>query len=203
MTMARYSGQDCSPGSQVRGEAWDPSCAWFVSFGSGYAYDGGRSSHACVRAVRSVPAGEYQETGGETVTLRALYDAWRAARCGKQPSCNQLEFETHWTDGLLRLQRALRAGTWQPGPSTCFVADHPKAREIHAPDFADRIVHHWLVPPIEAIWEPRFIEDNFANRKGKGGHAAVRRIQQFVRQVASGQGGGDASVIAFRTARAS
>ncbi|HET7163060.1 MAG TPA: reverse transcriptase/maturase family protein [Rhodanobacteraceae bacterium] len=190
MTMARYSAQDCSPGSQVRGEAWDASCAWIVNFNNGNANNNHRNNNACVRAVRSVPAGEYQETGGETVILRALYDAWRAARRGKNPSCNQLEFEVHWTDGLLRLQRALQRGTWRPGPSACFVADHLKAREIHAPDFADRVVHHWLVPPLEAIWEPRFIADSFANRKGKGSHAAVRRVQQFVRQVASGQGGG-------------
>jgi len=190
MTMARYSTSDCSPGSQVRGEAWDSSCAWIVNFNNGNANNNHRNNNACVRAVRSGPAGEYQETGDESITLRALYDAWRAARHGKQPSCNQLDFETHWTDGLLRLQRALQSGTWHPGPSTCFVADHPKAREIHAPDFVDRIAHHWLVPPIEAIWEPRFIADSFANRKGKGSHAAVRRVQQFVRQVHSGQGGG-------------
>jgi len=70
------------------------------------------------------------------------------------------------------------------------VATRPKAREIHAPDFADRVVHHWLVPQLETIWEPTFIHDSYANRRGKGSHAAVRRAQSFARQVHSGQGGG-------------
>ncbi|MEN6538886.1 MAG: reverse transcriptase domain-containing protein [Mizugakiibacter sp.] len=127
---------------------------------------------------------------GPEVRLRALFDAWRAARCGKQPSRNQLDFDARWSSNLLALQRRLNAGTWAPGPSICFIATRPKAREIHAPDFADRVVHHWLVPQLEAIWEPRFIHDSYANRRAKGSHAAVRRLQQFVRQVHSGQGGG-------------
>ncbi len=108
----------------------------------------------------------------------------------KVPSFNQLRFDHRWADGLLQLQRELLAGQWEPRPSTCFVATRPKAREIHAPDFADRVVHHWLVPQLEAMWEPTFIHDSYANRKGCGSHAAVRRAQQFVRQVHSGQGGG-------------
>jgi len=191
MTKTRYSNSDCSPRSQVRGDAWAPGAsAWIVNFNNGNANNNHRNNHACVRAVRSVPAGEYQERPGETVTLRALHAAWRDARRGKQPSCNQLAFDAHWADGLLQIHRELIRGTWKPRPSTCFVATRPKAREIHAPDFADRVVHHWLVPQLEAIWERRFIADSYANRKGKGSHAAVRRVQQFVRQVHSGQGGG-------------
>jgi RNA-directed DNA polymerase len=124
------------------------------------------------------------------VTLRALYDAWREARRGKKPSRNQLAFDARWADHLLQLQRELNAGLWRPRRSTCFIATRPKAREIHAPDFADRVVHHWLVPQLESLYEPRFIHDSYANRRGKGSHAAVRRLQQFVREVASGQGGG-------------
>jgi hypothetical protein len=51
-------------------------------------------------------------------------------------------------------------------------------------------VHHWLVPQLEAVYEPAFIADSYANRRGKGTHAAVRRLQAFARQVDSGQGGG-------------
>jgi RNA-directed DNA polymerase len=84
----------------------------------------------------------------------------------------------------------LEAGAWRPRPTTCFIATRPKAREIHAPDFSDRVVHHWLVPQLERVYEPGFIHDSYANRRGKGSHAAVRRLQAFVRQVHSGQGGG-------------
>ncbi|MCP1375990.1 RNA-directed DNA polymerase [Dyella lutea] len=174
-------------GSQERGEAWSSDYAWIVNFNNGNVNNNHRNNTAFVRAVRRVaPASECQ---GE-VSLRALYQAWHAARRNKQPSANQLAFDLRSIDRLLDLQERLAAGTWSPAPTTCFIATRPKAREIHAPDFGDRVVHHWLVPQLEAVYEPTFIHDSYANRKGKGTHAAVKRLQQFVRQVHSGQGGG-------------
>ena len=126
----------------------------------------------------------------DAATLREFHSAWREARRGKKPSNNHLSFDSNWIDRLIDLQSQINAGTWAPSPPTCFVAKRPKAREIHAPDFADRVVHHWLVPQLERIYEPAFIFDSFSNRCGKGTHAAVRRLQSFVRQVHSGQGGG-------------
>jgi retron-type reverse transcriptase len=124
------------------------------------------------------------------VSLRDLYTAWREARRGKKPSANQLHFEGFWIDNLIGLLQQLNAGTWRPLPPTCFIAKHAKAREIHAPDFSDRVVHHWLVPQLEQVYERVFIHDSFSNRAGKGTHAAVERLVRFVRQVESGQGRG-------------
>ncbi len=195
MTTPRYS-PSCAAGSQERRDAspaaWSPSSnAWIVNFNNGNANNNHRDNNAFVRAVRSVvavPPGESQ--GADAVSLRSLYVAWRAARRAKRPSANQQAFNTRWIDGLLGLQASLARGAWQPRPTTCFIATRPKAREIHAPDFSDRVVHHWLVPQLEAIYEPGFIHDSYANRRGKGSHAAVRRLEQFVRQVHSGEGGG-------------
>ena len=174
----------CAARSQERGLASSPGdYAWNVNFNNGNANWNDQDNNGFVRAVR---AGECQDS----VTLRSLYAAWREARRGKRPSANQLDFDSRWLDRLLELHKALNADTWSPAPATCFIATHPKAREIHAPDFADRVVHHWLVPQLEAIYEPTFIYDAFSNRKGKGTHAAVERLKRFVRQVHSGQGGG-------------
>ena len=151
---------------------------WVVNFNNGNVNDNHQNNNACVRAVR---ASEYQ--CNETVSLRQIYDAWLKARKGKKPSANQFVFDTNWATRLLHLQQSVNSCTWQPLPSTCFIAIRPKAREIHAPDFSDRIVHHWLVPQLEKLWEPAFIYDSYANRKGKGSHAAVVRLQQFIRQV--------------------
>jgi retron-type reverse transcriptase len=150
---------------------------WVVNFNNGNVNDNHQNNNACVRAVR---ASEYQ--CNETVSLRQLHDAWLKARSGKKPSANQFAFDTNWASNLLQLQQSVNDCTWQPMPSTCFIAIRPKAREIHAPDFADRVVHHWLVPQLEKLWEPAFIFDSYANRKGKGSHAAVARLQQFIRQ---------------------
>ena len=181
-------------GSQVHGEASsspDASApadyAWIVNFNNGNSDNNHRDNTAFVRAVRSVvPASECQ---GD-VSLKELHAAWRLARKNKVPSHNEVAFDTRWIDRLLELQRELRAGTWSPLPTTCFVASRPKAREIHAPDFADRVVHHWLVPQLEAVYEPSFIHDTYSNRLGKGSHAAVDRLRGFVREVHSGEGGG-------------
>lgn len=181
MTNPRYQ-QGCPGPLQEPGKN---SARWVVNFNNGNVNDNHRNNNACVRAVR---AGEYHGEG--EVTLQALHSAWQTARKGKQPSRNQLTFDARWADNLIKLQELINTGRWHPRPSACFVAERPKAREIHAPDFADRVVHHWLVPQLEAIWEPKFIHDSYANRRGKGSHAAVKRLQSFVRQVHSGQKGG-------------
>jgi hypothetical protein len=77
---------------------------------------------------------------------------------------------------------ALSARAYAPARSVCFVCKRPKLREIFAADFRDRVVHHVLVDYLERIWEPIFIHDSWACRKGKGVHGAVRRLQQFIRQ---------------------
>ena len=188
MTKPRYPHPGCAARSQEHGEAaaWSSASAWNVNFNNGNVNNNHRNNNGFALAVRRV--GEFQ--GEAAVSLQSLYQAWRRARRQKVPSHNQLRFDTDWSTNLLVLQRELQAGTWAPRPSTCFIATRPKAREIHAPDFGDRVVHHWLIPQLEALYEPRFIHDSYANRRGRGSHAAVRRAQEFARQVHSGQGGG-------------
>jgi RNA-directed DNA polymerase len=183
MTKPRYLG--CSAGSQVAGiNAESPSdYAWNVNLGNGNANRNNQSNRNHVRAVR---AGECQGP----ITLRSLHSAWRAARRGKKPSLDQLMFEGDVYGNLLAIQRALSSGHWFPSAPTCFIAKAPKDREIHAPRFRDRIVHHLLVPELERIFEPIFVFDSFSNRKAKGTHAAVARLRRFVREVYSGEGGG-------------
>jgi retron-type reverse transcriptase len=171
-------------GSQVCGLAPSPGdCAWNVNFNNGNANWNNRNNSGFVRAVRAREC-------PDAVSFRELYAAWREARRGKKPSASQLAFECYWLDRLLDLQAELNAGTWRPAPPTCFVAQQPKAREIHAPDFRDRVVHHWLVPQLERVYEPLFVHDAHSNRRGKGTHSAVERLQRFLREVDSGQGGG-------------
>ena len=185
MTMSRHH-LDRSMGSQICGLASSSDNAWNVNFNSGNVNYNDRDNHNRALAVcRPVPASESQG-----VTYKELYKALIKARHGKVASINQMRFDHRWMDGLLDLQQAINDHTWSPRKTTCFIATHPKAREIHAPDFADRVVHHWLVPKLEEIYEPTFIFDSFANRKGKGSHKAVKRLRDFVCQVYSGQGSG-------------
>ena len=144
-----------------------------------------RTGTGFARACRLVPPRQSQG-----IELRDLHSAWRRARRRKKPSHNQISFEANWLDNLLTLQSQLTEGTWTPSRTTCFIAAKPKAREIHAPDFSDRVVHHWLVPQLESIFQPGFIVDSYSNQAGKGTHSAVERLIEFVQEVHSGQGGG-------------
>jgi hypothetical protein len=55
-------------------------------------------------------------------------------------------------------------------------------REIHAAHFSDRVVHHLLVPQLEILWEPWFIDQVYSNRVGKGTHKAVAQLQAYMRK---------------------
>lgn len=78
--------------------------------------------------------------------------------------------------------QAIAEGRYQPQPFTVFAVTDPKLREIFAPAFGDRLVHQWLVRHVEPWWDKRFIDDSYANRKGKGVQAAIDRLQHFMRQ---------------------
>lgn len=53
---------------------------------------------------------------------------------------------------------------------------------ISAAPYRDRVVHHALCNIIEPVFEKSFIFDTYANRKGKGSHAAIHRCQDYLRQ---------------------
>jgi len=116
-------------------------------------------------------------------SLENLYRQYYACRRNKRQTVNALRFEVQQERHLLALKEALETRTYHPSRSVCFVATLAKLREIFAADFRDRIVHHVLVAELEKIWEPIFIHDSYACRRGKGVHRGVRRLQQFLRHV--------------------
>lgn len=58
----------------------------------------------------------------------------------------------------------------------------PKIREIFAPDYKDRIIHHLIIDRIGQFIDKKFIFDSYANRKDKGTHRAVERLQKLLRK---------------------
>lgn len=110
-----------------------------------------------------------------------LVAAYREARKGKRRSPEVAAFDADAFANLVNIHEHLLRGTWQPGQARRFWVRDPKWREITAPPFPDRIVHHAIVRIIEPLFERRFIHDSYACRRGKGTHAAVRRTQSFLR----------------------
>jgi len=71
---------------------------------------------------------------------------------------------------------------YKPSGFRVFVVVDPKLREIFAPAFRDRLAQQWLVSLIEPDIDKQFIDDSFANRKEKGTHVAIKRVQYFMRK---------------------
>lgn len=108
--------------------------------------------------------------------------SWKKAARGSRKSRAAASFAYNPGEKLVRLQKQLCAGEWRPGEYTHFYIHEPKRRLISAAPFTDRIVHHAWCGVLASRFESGFIGDSFANRRGKGNHVAVARLQQFCRK---------------------
>jgi hypothetical protein len=111
-----------------------------------------------------------------------LLAAYRKAARGKRGKPAAAGFDFGVADRLIELQDELRTFNYEPGAYTHFFIHEPKRRKISAAPFRDRVVHHALCNVIEPLFERRFIHDSYANRVGKGTHAAIDRLQAFARR---------------------
>jgi len=129
------------------------------------------------RAPRQDRPVVYDDVHGFSPLLRAFRRARRAKRGkGAEPAfyCD-LEAE------LLELSEALRTYRYCPDPYRYFRLRNTKERLVSEASFRDRVVHHSLVAAQEVLFESRFIDHSYACRKGKGVHAAVRRVHRLAK----------------------
>ncbi|HIG98258.1 TPA: hypothetical protein HA231_02455 [Candidatus Woesearchaeota archaeon] len=112
-----------------------------------------------------------------------LFLAFLKAKKRKAKKAYVLEFEKNLANNLYGLQWELLTSTYAPRPHTTFTVRDPKTRKISASHFRDRVVHHAVCNIIESIFEKRFIHDTFANRRGKGTSAALKRFSYFLCKV--------------------
>lgn len=110
-----------------------------------------------------------------------LADAYFDCRRTKRNTNSALAFEINLEDNLFALYEELKDGTYQPGPSICFVITRPKPREVWAAQYRDRIVHWLLYNQIAERFHKRFIADSCACIPGRGTLYAVRRLEAKVR----------------------
>ncbi len=108
--------------------------------------------------------------------------AYQNASRGKRGRSATALFELLLADNLLQLKQELAQKTYQPGKYNSFYIHEAKRRLISAAPFRDRVVHHALCNITVPYLERLFIEDSYANRKGKGTHRALDRCTQFSRQ---------------------
>ncbi len=113
----------------------------------------------------------------------ALVQAYYDCRKHKRNTLSALAFEQHLEENLGQLFEDLISGRYTPGRSICFVVTRPKAREVWAADFRDRIVHHFLYNAIGPRFESSFIADSCACIKGRGTLYAVERLESKIRSI--------------------
>jgi retron-type reverse transcriptase len=110
-----------------------------------------------------------------------LAQAYYDCRRSKRNSASALAFEMNLERNLIRLHDDLVGGSYRPGRSICFVVTRPKAREVWAADFRDRIVHHLLYNHIGPGIERTFIADSCACIPGRGTLYAAKRLESKIR----------------------
>jgi retron-type reverse transcriptase len=108
---------------------------------------------------------------------RAFHDAGR----GKRDRREVLRFEHDLEGRLLAIRRELEAGLYRWGEYRRFRIRDPKPREIRAPVFRDRVVHHALFNVLDPLIRRGLIADTYACIPGRGTHRAVARFRAFVR----------------------
>lgn len=109
--------------------------------------------------------------------VQAYYDCRRS----KRNSASALAFEMDLERNLVELHDDLTAGTYRPGRSICFVVTRPKAREVWAASFRDRVVHHLLYNHVAPRFYASFIADSCACIPGRGTLYAAKRLEAKIR----------------------
>jgi RNA-directed DNA polymerase len=109
--------------------------------------------------------------------VQAYYDCRRT----KRNSASALAFEMDLEQNLINLHDDLLAGTYRPGRSICFVVTRPKAREVWAAAFRDRVVHHLLYNRVAPRFYASFIADSCACIPGRGTLYAATRLEAKIR----------------------
>ena len=107
--------------------------------------------------------------------------AARKAKKGKRFRPNVARFQANLENNLVELQRELTTFQYAPGPYREMTIHEPKTRMISAAPYRDRVVHHAIINVIEPIWERSFIHDSYACRKEKGTHAALTRMESWLK----------------------
>jgi hypothetical protein len=112
-----------------------------------------------------------------------LVQAWLDCRRAKRNSASALDFERNVEHNLCTLRDELLDGSYRPGRSICFVITRPKAREVWAAQFRDRVVHHLLYNAIAPRFVAGFIANSAACIPGRGTLYAAQRLEHDVRSI--------------------
>ena len=117
------------------------------------------------------------------IILENLYKAYFEARKNKRFTKEQQKFEQNYEHQLQVLYEQIIAKTYKVAPCKAFVIEKPVYREVFAPQFIDRVVHHFVVQYISQEVEKLLIQDCYSCRTGKGTLYGIERAKYQMRSV--------------------
>jgi retron-type reverse transcriptase len=124
----------------------------------------------------------YNNLYEQICSYQNLWRSLKEAKKGRRTKDYIQQYEFNAENEITELRGELLAQTYQPGTYKEFYVLEPKKRMISAAPFRDRVVHHALCDIITPLFEKKFIFDSYANRVGKGTHAAVQRYHYFAKK---------------------
>ncbi len=114
--------------------------------------------------------------------LLDLHAAFQSAKRKKAGKPYVRVFEKNLDANINSMADDLINRTYQPEPSSCFVVQRPKKREVFAAQFRDRVVHHLYFNYTHELFERTFIADTYSCIEGRGTHYGIDRLKKHIRQ---------------------
>lgn len=130
----------------------------------------------------------YGNIWNDFLSFENMYRAFVLSRKHRRFNKEIIEFSLNSEERIRETIASIKNKTWIPGKPLSFMVYDPKLRQIVAPPFVDRIVHHAFVLSVNEYFEKRFIYHSYACRKNKGNHLAVHASQKNIRHFMSQYG---------------
>lgn len=111
-----------------------------------------------------------------------LYAAFATAKKNKSSKEYVKVFEGRLRSNLESLAGDLMNKTYKPEPSSCFIVNRPKKREVFAAQFRDRVVHHLYYNYTHKLFERTFIYDTYSCIPNRGTHFGIQRLESHIRK---------------------
>ena len=112
--------------------------------------------------------------------IENLYKASHNALKNKKSKHSPAKFWLGEDKELFKMHEVLKESQYIWGGYSSFILhDQGVERRISVAPFRDRVLHHAIMQNIEPLFEKSFIYDSYANRKGKGTLAALKRAKYY------------------------
>lgn len=112
-----------------------------------------------------------------------IYKAYRKATKGRYRYTNQaLDFGLNVYNNLINIQQELINNNYTFGDYMYMVILDNKRRDVFAPCFRDKILHHAINNVLSPELEKGYIKDSYSCIRNKGNKKAVLKLQQYLKE---------------------